>query len=199
MGYIITIARQFSSGGRELGRRLADELGIAYYDKEILADIQKKTPYSLSYIEEVSENRPILLPPINYGNSFSLYTDVSLQQNIDVHTAQNNIIREYVEKSNCVIIGRGADYTLRDKKPFRIFVYADMESRIKRAVDRREIDPARAKQAVIKTDKNRANYYSFYSGQKWGQADNFDLCINSTKLTIEQAVDVIAGYVDIIS
>ena len=110
------------------------------------------------------------------------------------------IIKEKAENECFVIVGRCADYILRNQpNVVKVFIYADMESRIKRAVDRREIDPARAKQAVIKTDKNRANYYSFYSGQKWGQADNFDLCINSTKLTIEQAVDVIAGYVDIIS
>ena len=78
----------------------------------------------------------------------------------------------------------------------KVFIYADIESRIKRAVDRREIDPARAKQAVIKADKNRANYYSFYSGQKWGQADNFDLCINTTKLSTDQAVELISKYLD---
>ena len=199
MGYIITIARQFSSGGRELGRRLADELGIAYYDKEILADIQKKTPYSLSYIEEVSENRPILLPPINYGNSFSLYTDVSLQQNIDVHTAQNNIIREYVEKSNCVIIGRGADYTLRDKKPFRIFVYADMESRIKRCRDREEshdrYNDKQLARRIRNIDKKRRDYYEYYTGLKWGDKDNYDVMINTSNADIKKLAHNLALFI----
>ena len=81
----------------------------------------------------------------------------------------------------------------------KVFIYADIDSRVKRAVSRQEIDPSRAKQAVLKADKSRANYYSFYSGQKWGLPDNYDLCINSTNLTTEQAVDIIANYIDVCS
>lgn len=190
MGLIITIAREFSSGGRELGRRLADELKIAYYDKEILEAIQKKTPYSISYIEEVSEHRPILLPPINYGMSFSLYPDVSLQQSIDVHTAQNEIIKEYATKGDCVIIGRGADYTLKDMHPFRIFVYADMESKIARCFKREAKGEALTEKQLSKKigqiDKKRKDYYEYYTGTKWGAKENYDLMINTSNVDIKE-------------
>lgn len=79
----------------------------------------------------------------------------------------------------------------------KVYIYADLDKRIKRAVDRQDIDPARAKQAVLKADKNRANYYSFYSGKKWGLADNYDLCLNSTNITVDQAVDIIISYINI--
>lgn len=190
MGLVITIAREFSSGGRELGRRLAEELLIAYYDKQIIEDIQKKTPYSMSYIEEVSEHRPFMLPPINCGTSFSLYPDVSLQQSIDVHSTQNDLIKEYAEKSDCVIIGRGADYTLRELHPFRIFVYASEEAKVKRCKLREAkgenlSDKQLAKQIRI-INKKRKNYYEYYTGQKWGDKENFDLLINTSNLDIKE-------------
>lgn len=191
MSYIITIGRQFGSGGRELGRRLADELHIAYYDKEILEGIEKKTPYSLSYIKEVSENRPFVLPTISYGHSFSLYTDINLKQSIDVHSAQNDIIKEYANKSSCVIIGRGADYTIRDLKPFRIFVYADLEARVKRTKDRNDdrnsgLNDKQLAKKILQIDKKRKAYYEYYTGKKWGDKDSYDLLINSSSMPIKE-------------
>ncbi len=199
MSLIITIAREFSSGGRELGRRIADELHIAYYDKEILQDIEKKTPYSMSYIEEVSENRPILLPPINYGSSFTLYPDISLQQSIDVHSAQSDIIREYALKSDCVIIGRGADYILRDLKPFRIFVYSDMESKIERcktreAKDEHFTDKQLAKK-INSINKKRKDYYEYYTGRKWGSKENYDMMINTSGMNIKEIAHHLATLI----
>lgn len=188
MSYIITIGRQFGSGGRELGKRLADELSIAYYDKEILEGIEKKTSYSLSYIKEVSENRPFILPNLSYGHSFSLYNDINLKQSIDVHSAQNDIIKEYANKSSCVIIGRGADYTIRDLNPFRIFVYADLEARIKRTKDRDDASNMNDKQLlrmIKQIDKKRKAYYEYYTGKKWGDKDSYDLMINTSNVSIK--------------
>lgn len=196
MSLVITIAREFSSGGRELGRRIADELHIAYYDKEILEGIQKKTPYSMSYIEEVSEHRPVVLPPINYGSSFSLYPDVSLQQSIDVHTAQIEIIKEYALKSDCVIIGRGADYTLRDLHPFRIFVYSDMDSKIERCKQREakgeDFTDKQLMKKINAVNKKRKNYYEYYTGRKWGDKDNYDLLINTSHMNIKEVAHHLA-------
>ncbi len=190
MSLIITIAREFSSGGRELGRRIADELHIAYYDKEILEDIEKKTPYSMSYIEKVSENRPIILPPINYGYSFSLYPDVSLQQNINVHSAQSEIIREYAMKSDCVIIGRGADYVLRDMNPFRIYVYSDMESKVARCKKREakgeNFTDKQLARKIKSINKKRKDYYEYYTGRKWGAKENYDMMINTSGMNIKE-------------
>ena len=202
---IITITRQFGSGGHEIGVALAERLGIGFYDKELISLAAKESgvaPEVFEHADEKASNSllySLSMGLYNYGAGFSSSVG-DLPVNDKLYILQHRIIKEKAENECFVIVGRCADYILRNQpNVVKVFIYADMESRIKRAVDRREIDPARAKQAVIKTDKNRANYYSFYSGQKWGQADNFDLCINSTKLTIEQAVDVIAGYVDIIS
>jgi cytidylate kinase len=199
MSLVITIAREFSSGGRELGRRIADELHIAYYDKEILQGIQEKTPYSMSYIEEVSEHRPIVLPPINYGSSFSLYPDVSLQQSIDVHTAQIDLIKEYAQKSDCVIIGRGADYTLRDLHPFRIFVYSDMDSKIERCRQREakdsELNDKQLAKKINAINKKRRDYYEYYTGRNWGDKENYDLMINTSHMNIKEIAHNLATLI----
>ena len=122
-----------------------------------------------------------------------------LPVNDKLYLLQHKIIKEKAEQECFVVVGRCADYVLRDNdNVVNIFIYADLESRAKRAVERHDIEPARAKQAVQKADKNRANYYSFYSGKKWGLADNYDLCINTTDLSCEQAADLIEDYLRII-
>lgn len=191
MGYIITIGRQFGSGGRELGRRLADELGIAYYDREILLEVEKRTDYSLNYIENVSEDRPVILPPINYGNSFMVYRDVNMEQSNDVHAMQAKFLKEAAEKSSCVIIGRCADYILRDKNPYRIFVYADMDSRLKRCRTRQRENEAKMSDKkfirfIKSIDKKRRQFYDFYTGIEWGEKSNYDLMINTSNVDIKQ-------------
>ena len=132
MPRIITIGREFGSGGRELGRRLAEKLGYAYYDKEIIDEIAKNTPYSKEYIEEVSEADPVPLFPIRYGSTLNPSPDPGVSMALDVLSAQNKILRDLALKSDCVIIGRAADYLLRDLHPYRIFVYATIESRLQR-------------------------------------------------------------------
>ena len=125
---VITLGREFGSGGRELGRRLADHLKIAYYDKEILTEIAKRTQLTEEYVHNVVEHHPYPLLPITIGHS--LYPDMTFQIQQSVYAEQSNIIKEMAAASDCIIVGRCADYILRDIKPFRIFVYADMESRI---------------------------------------------------------------------
>lgn len=199
MGYLITIGRQFGSGGRELGRRLADDLGIAYYDKEILLEIEKRTPYSLNYIENVSEDRPVVLPPISYGNSFLAYRDINMEQSNDIHSVQVGIMKEVAQKSSCVIIGRGADYVLRDFHPFRIFVYADMDSRIERCKKREKDGEKLTDKQLLKyirsIDKKRKNFYDFYTGVEWGQKENYDLMINTTNVDIKQLAKHLADFI----
>ena len=184
MNKIITIGREFGSGGRELGRRLARELGFDYYDKEILAEIAKHTSLSEEYVQQVVENQPRQLFPITVGRSF-LYVDTQpLQQASAVFHAQQEIIRELADRSSCVIVGRCADYILREKKPFRIFVYADMQSRIDRcrarAPEGEHMTDKEYKQQITGMDKSRARYYDFYTDMKWGDKLNYELCINTT-------------------
>ena len=196
MNKIITIGREFGSGGRELGRRLARELGFDYYDKEILAEIAKHTSLSEEYVQQVVENQPRQLFPITVGRSF-LYVDTQpLQQASTVFQAQQEIIREMAERSDCVIVGRCADYILRDKKPFRIFVYADMQSRIdrcrSRAAEGENMTDKEYKQQITSMDKSRARYYDFYTDMKWGDKLNYELCINTTNQDIPTLVEFLA-------
>ena len=194
MNKIITIGREFGSGGRELGRRLARELGFDYYDKEILAEIAKHTSLSEEYVQQVVENQPRQLFPITVGRSF-LYVDTQpLQQASTVFQAQQQIIREMAERSDCVIVGRCADYILREMKPFRIFVYADLQSRIERcrsrAAEGENLSDREYKQQIQSVDKSRARYYDFYTDMKWGDKLNYELCINTTG----QDIPALAGF-----
>lgn len=196
MARIITIGREFGSGGRELGRRLAEELNIEYYDREILTEIAKRTSLAEAYIQNVVERQPHSLLPITIGRSFAYVEDYAFKQAQAVYQAQSNIIRDLADKSDCVIIGRCADYILRDKNPMRIFVYADLESRIARCMDRRAEGEAltekEMKKQILAMDKNRARYYEFYTGTKWGDKFNYDLCINTTGTVIKEIVPAIA-------
>ena len=197
MNKIITIGREFGSGGRELGRRLAEELGIQYYDKEILTEIAKNTSLSENYIQTVVEGKPHKLFPITIGQSFAYSTDYHVRQMQEIFHAQTEIIRSLADKGDCVIIGRCADYILREQKPVRIFVYADIDSRVQRCMSRRTEDEAdmseqEMKKKILAIDKDRARYYSDFTGQKWGDKKFYDLCINTTEVEIKKAVPYMA-------
>lgn len=197
MNKIITIGREFGSGGREFGRRLAEELGIEYYDKEIIAAISEKTSMSQEYVQEVLEGKPHTLYPITIGQSMFIADSYYIQQEQSIYCAQSEIIRELAQKSSCVIVGRCADFILKDLKPYRIFVYADIDSRVKRCIARnseaqKNISEKEIKKQIIKIDKNRAKYYDYYTGNKWGDKNNYDLCVNTTDVVIKEIVPVIA-------
>ena len=202
MNRIITIGREFGSGGRELGRRLADKLGAAYYDREIVAEIAKRTSLSENYIQQVMEHRPIVAFPIHVGRSFSIpLMNPVWEQGQAIYQEQHAIIREMARKSDCVIVGRCADYILREQGPFRLFVYADMEHRVARCRATMEgtspeggtMTDKELRQHIQVIDKNRAKYYEFYTGQAWGNRMNYDLCINTTSLDLEKAAGLVAG------
>lgn len=194
MSKIITIGREFGSGGRELGRRLAEQLGFEYYDREIITEISKKTELSEEYVQQIVEHTPHHLYPITVGHSFAFSGHYALKQVQSVYTAQEKIIKEMAEKSNCIIVGRCADYILKEKKPFKLFVYADLESRINRCAERdtTALTEKQIKSKILRIDKNRSRYYSFYTGQTWGDKDNYDLCINTTNTVIKDMVPVLA-------
>lgn len=179
-----------------MGRRLAEELHMEYYDRELLTEISKHTSLAEEYIQNVVERQPHSLMPITIGRSFAYGEDYVLKQVQAVYRAQSEIIRDLAGKSDCVIIGRCADYILRDQNPFRIFVYADMESRVRRCMERRtdgETQTEKRMQKQIRTmDKNRARYYEFYTGLKWGDKFNYDLCINTSDTVIKEIVPAIA-------
>ena len=192
MNKIITIGREFGSGGRELGRNLAEVLGYAYYDREIISEIAKRTSLSEKYVQNVAEHKPVIPFPIHTGRTFWAVMpdyDHSVQQE------QHRIIREIAAKSDCVIVGRGADYILRDASPFRLFVYSDIESKLARCRKNESADYTEGAQheagaslsdkeltkRIDHINKSRADYYEFYTGQKWGARENYDLCVNTAR------------------
>ncbi len=199
---IITITRQYGSGGHDIGKLLSERLGIPFYDKELISLAAKKSGVSPEVFAQADERMSnSLLYTLstglyNYGNGFSAMGD--LPMNDRLYILQHKIIKEKAEKEVFVVVGRCADYILKEyDNVVRVFVYADLDVRARRAVERQDIEASRARQAVYKVDKNRANYYSFYSGQKWGAPENYDLCLNSTKLSVEQAADLIIDYLKI--
>lgn len=197
MNKIITIGREFGSGGREFGRRLAEELGIEYYDKEIITAIAEKTSMSQEYVQEILEGKPHTLYPITIGQSMFITDNFYFHQEQSIYLAQSEIIRELAQKSSCVIVGRCADFILKDLKPYRIFVHADIESRVKRCISRntdsqKHFTEKEIRKQILNIDKNRAKYYDFYTGNKWGDKSNYDLCINTTDLVIKDIVPIIA-------
>lgn len=197
---IITIGREFGSGGRELGRRLADKLKIAYYDKEILTEIEKKTPFSKEYIEEMCESRPVALYPIHYGISWTFMPDPHFKQSLEVYKTQADTIKELASKGSCVIIGRCADYILKDQHPLRIFVYSDMSSKIerckKREKDHEDLSDKEIEKRIKAIDKKRRKHYEFFTEQTWGDRSNYDLLINTTNVDIKALADLLAEHLE---
>lgn len=199
MNTVITIGREFGSGGREFGRRLAAELGYEYYDKEVLNEIVKHTQLSENYVQDVIEGKSHRLFPITIEQTFSFAPDYSMQQLQDIYSAQTEVIKKMADTSNCVIVGRCADYILKDDTNvnlMRLFIYADMESRMKRCFDRapegENLSEKEMKKYIQKIDRDRANYYEDYTLQKWGDKSNFDMCINTTNVDIEKVVPYFA-------
>lgn len=199
--YIITVARQFGSGGRDIAKALAEKLGVKFYDKELISLAAKESGMSPEVFEKVDEQATnsllysLSMGLYNFGNGFSAMGDLPV--NDKLYIIQHKMIKRIADEGPCVILGRCADYILKDRKNvINIFINADMQYRKAHAIEFHHIDKRRAEQIINKTDKNRANYYSFYSGQKWGQAQNYDLCINSGRMSQEDAVNLITTYVD---
>lgn len=190
MNKIVTVGREFGSGGRELARKLAEKLGYEYYDKEIISEIAKRTSFSENYVQQIVENNPHDLFPITVAHSFSYIDTYTIQQRHAIFVEQEKVLKEMAEGSNCVIVGRCADYILKDYKPYKLFVYADMESKVKRCMDRADAKENLPKKKLIKNikriDKNRARYYNFYTGGVWGNKLKYDLCVNTTNADLDK-------------
>lgn len=198
MHKIITIGREFGSGGRELGRRLSEKLRFAYYDQEIVTEIAKRTKLSEEYVRWVSESRPFASFPIHVGRSFCVMPDPALQPSIEIFSEQHRLLRELSEKSDCIIVGRCADYILKEKNPFRIFVYADEASKLKRCMERQPAEETlterEMKKQMAALDRSRAQYYSYFSDQKWGAREHYDLMLNTSGRNIKKTAAALAEY-----
>ena len=190
---IITIGREFGSGGRELARRLSEELGFAYYDQEILKEIAQRTQLSESYVRAIVEKSPITSYPIHVVRSFHPAVSPVMDQTNKVCQEQTAIIKELAEKSNCIIVGRCADNILR------IFVYSGMKEKIARcrakSGDAESLSDKELEKQIKNIDKNRKKYYDFYTGQEWGDKRNYDIMLNTSNISIKLAAHEIAVMV----
>ncbi|MGN0441840.1 MAG: AAA family ATPase [Acutalibacteraceae bacterium] len=198
--HIITIGRQFGSGGRELGKAVADKLGIKYYDKELISLAAKESGYNPEIFENVDERATnsllysLSMGIYNLGNGYAPMRDMPV--NDQLYLLQHKIIRELAAEP-CVIVGRCADYILRNNKNLlRIFVYAHLKDRVQNAIKIHKVPENKAESTVKKTDKTRANYYNFYSNQKWGAVENYDLCLNTSTISRENAIKIVCNIVD---
>ena len=196
---IITIARQYGSGGREIGERVAEILGIPIYDKEIITHAAEKGNLNEDVLKSADESATnSLLYTLAMGSNVlgtTMHFGYKMPINDKLFILQSELIKEYAEKGSCVIIGRCSDYVLRDNDGiFRIFIYGDLEHRKERVAARHpEIKSSQIIDVINKTDKRRASYYNFYTGAKWGKYDNYDMAINSSTLGIEATAHLIAA------
>lgn len=196
--FVIAISREFGSGGRLVGEKLASRLGIEFYDRSIIQLAAEKSGLSYKFIEQNEENiTSSLLFNISAATSFAqaaTYFDTPV--NDKTFIAQNDVIRE-LAKNNCVIVGRCADYILRDNPALvRVFITAKFEDRVRRAVEDYNLSSVAATEKIKKIDKSRANYYKYYTGQPWGNLHNYDLVINTSFTGIQGAVAIIVTMLE---
>ena len=186
---IITISREFGSGGRFIGEEVAKKLGIAYYDKNIIGQIAEKSGLSPEYIQENAELSP-KKGLFAYAFSGRDITGKSVEDM--VYEAQRNIILELAEKEPCVIIGRNADYILKDRDDvLNVFIHGDMPEKIKRITGLYNVKEKEAVKMMADTDKRRRTNYNFYTDQNWGKASNYTLCLNSSQLGYDKCESII--------
>ena len=186
---IIAISRQFGSGGRTIGKLLAEQLNIPLYDREIISQVAKESGFAESYVEEKGE----------YGSSDkaagmfinrSCYSSASNEDTI--WNFQTKFIKEHAEKEPCIIIGRCADYILRNRLDvLRVFIHADMKERIKRISEVHKINNSDPEKLLHQKDKRRAAYYQFYTDIKWGDTKNFHITLDSSAFGIEKCVQIL--------
>ncbi len=204
----ITIGRQFGSGGHEVGFRLSKKLGIPFYDGEIIVLTAKKSTLAESYLRKMEEKKPSFL---NVGSA-GLFADSAVSASSDcminrmyslsaydkVFLEQSEVIKNLAKKEPCVIVGRASDYVLREMHSINVFLCADMKDRIARKLSlegKQGYDEASMEKLVRRKDKARAKYYEYYTHERWGDSSHYDLCINTSTVGVDGAVNIILKYI----
>ena len=194
---IITIGRQFGSGGHEIGEKLAKKLGIKFYDKELIKLIAKQSGLCEKVLESYDEKptNSLLYSIVMDIYPSVMYTGPTIDQQI--YQANYDTIRRLADGEPCVIVGRCADYILRDHPELvSVFVHANSDFRAARNAEEYKLPDAKVRDLLVKTDKKRANYYNFQSEKQWGAASSYNLCIESSEVGIDGAVDLIMDYIN---
>lgn len=190
---IITVSREFGSGGRTIGKTVAQRLNIPYYDKELVKQVALESGFDPKFIEEQGEFAPsrnrFAYAFLGHGVPGSMG---GMSTSDFLWTIQYRVIRDLADKGPCVIVGRCADYILREHPNcLNVFVHADKAARIKRIVGLNYCEEKKAPDFVTKKDKQRANYYNFYSNNRWDDLLNYDLTIDTSRFSVDMAVDLI--------
>ena len=189
---IITISREFGSGGRELGKRLADALGFAYYDREIVSSIAEKCNLDEGYVENVLRKGLTINVPVTFGHTFYFYSDPTSENELKVLNTQQQIIKELALRGDCVMVGRSSGIILEKYNPLRLFVYADMEWKVKRCRERasaeEHLTDRELEKKIRQIDAGRARHQKLLTDRKWGAPEGYDLCINTTNLEIKKII-----------
>lgn len=197
MERIITISREYGSGGRLIGKLLAKKLELPFYDKELIAMVAEQSGFAMDYVEETGEYSPASSRLFNIAVG-SMYRQGAMADDLPqadkIHIVQNKVINEIADMGPCVIIGRSADYILRERENcLNVFVHAKMVDKRARAINYYGIEPDRVEKALKKRDKARASHYRYYTDQVWGMASNYHLSLDSGLFGIEGCVDLIAS------
>lgn len=201
MNTIITIGREFGSGGREIGQKLAQSMGVPFYDKELIARAAKESGFCEEMIQNHDE-RPtnsflynLVMDTYSFGYNSAALVDMPISHK--VFLAQYDAIKKIADEGSCVIVGRCADYALGEyDNCLNIFIHAKMNARVKRIMKRYELPEPKAKDMIIKRDKQRQSYYNYYSSKKWGHSDTYDLSVDSSVLGIDGTVNLILQFID---
>ena len=198
--YVIAIGRQFGCGGREVGQRVAQLLDINYFDKQLLLEASKASGIHPEMFEAADERTPKFFPslwPLNLAMAGSTFPGETPMSDETIYKAQCQVMRELVDRKSCVIVGRTADYVLRDYcRVFSVFLHAPIDDRIKRIIERGDCDSREAaEKRSDKINKLRAEYYNFYTDKLWGHADSYDLCLDSSLLGIEGTAQFIVDFI----
>lgn len=197
---IITIGRQFASGGRDIGEMIANDFGIKIYDKEMLSRAAKESGICEELFETHDEKPTnsflysLVMDTYSMGYAGNTYTDMPI--NHKVFLAQFDAIKKIAEEGPCVLVGRCADYALENfDNVVSVFIHADLDDRIRRVAKHYDITDRKAKDMILKTDKKRASYYNYYTNKRWGDAESYELCLNSSQLGVEGTAKMIEQYV----
>ena len=195
MSRVITIGRQFGSGGRAIGKKVAEKLGIPFYDKELIKHMAQESGLSHEILNDYDEKPTnsflysLSLGAYAYGNSFTGIPDMPMSDKIFV--IQSDVIKDIAKKGPCVIVGRCAESVLNGVVDYlSVFIHSDFDARIRRISEYENISHDEAAELIRKTDKKRASYHNYYSEFKWGDATSYDICINS-KVGVENAAELI--------
>ncbi len=201
MAKIITIARGFGSGGRTIGKMLSEDLGIKYYDKDLIRLASEESGINERFfglVDEKLKGSFLRKGGVYKGDLISPdSSEFTSDQNLFNYQAK--IIKQLADKEPAIIVGRCADYILRDRDDvIRVFIYSDMETAIKNVVDMYGVSEREARKMIEKTDKERSEYFKHYTGLDWENAKNYNLCLDTSRLSYDECVDIIKGYISII-